>query len=63
MTRRSPTLAIEEVPGNLYPDLAAAQREALYPLASDLAATIHALLSSGVLVNEAGRIVPRSAKG
>lgn len=57
--RRSPTFTLEEIPGNLYPNLAAAQREALPGLAYDLAATIQSLLASGVLIQEAGRIVPR----
>lgn len=58
--RRSPTLTLEELPGDQYPTLEAAQHDALHPLACTLAATIQSLLSSGVLIQEGGRIVPSS---
>jgi hypothetical protein len=58
MSRQSPVVSLEEISGTKYPDLAAAQRHSLAETASDLAATISALLSSGVLVNQNGRIIP-----
>lgn len=60
MPRKSPTLEIQEMPGAKYSDLATAQRHTLAETASDLATTIRALLASGALVNQNGRIIPRS---
>jgi hypothetical protein len=58
MPRQGPEVSLEEASGTKYPDLAAAQLHALAETASDLAETIHALLDSGVLVNQDGRIIP-----
>lgn len=61
MPRQSPDLTLEELSGNQYPDLAAAQQAALKATAHDLAAILRALLASGVLVQVNGRIVPATA--
>lgn len=58
MPRQSPVVTLEESPGTKYPDLTAAQRHSLAETACDLAATIRALLESGALVNQNGRIIP-----
>ncbi|RJP49324.1 MAG: hypothetical protein C4583_12650 [Anaerolineaceae bacterium] len=58
MSRQSPVVTLEEIPGTKYPDLAAAQQHSLAETASDLTATIRALLESGALVNQNGRIIP-----
>jgi hypothetical protein len=58
MTRKSPPFTVEEIPGDQYPDLAAAQRAALKATAADLVSIIRSLLASGVLVNDNGRIIP-----
>lgn len=60
MPCKSPDLTLEELPGDLYPSLAAAQRAALMATASDLAAILRSLLASGVLVQRDGRIIPQS---
>jgi hypothetical protein len=57
MSRQSHPITIEERSGESYPDLDLAQRAALHPLASDLAATLRALLASGALQVEAGQII------
>jgi len=51
-------VSLDEVSGTKYPDLTAAQQHSLAETASDLAATIRALLASGALVNQNGRIIP-----
>ncbi len=56
--RKSPALHIEEMGGNRYPNLEAAQRAALPGLASDLAETVRRLLAEGWLINDNGRIIP-----
>jgi len=61
MSKRS-HFNIEEFDGNCYPDLSAAQTKALKPLASSLAAVLRSLLSSGILVNVNGRIIPNPKK-
>jgi len=58
MPRQSPVVSLDEVSGTKYPDLTAAQQHSLAETASDLAATIRALLASGALVNQNGRIIP-----
>jgi hypothetical protein len=60
MTRTSPDLILTEVPGSLYPTLAAAQQAALKATAHDIAATLRALLAAGVLVQVNGKIVSQS---
>ena len=49
---------VEEYGGDDFPDLASAQRAALPILARDLAKTLRAMLASGALRLENGRIVP-----
>lgn len=61
MRRRAP-YTIEEIPGETFPDLAAAQQAALIPLAAGLAATIQALLAAGDLVQVEGRIMRKDNK-
>jgi hypothetical protein len=56
--RKSPPLQVEEIPGDQFPDLGAAQRAALGGTASDLAETIRRLLADGWLINDNGRIIP-----
>lgn len=62
MSRKSPHLAVEEFSGNHGPDLATVQQLKLRSLAEDLAATLRALLVSGVLVNDAGCITVKREK-
>lgn len=58
MAPKTPTLTLEEMPGDKFLSLAEAQRHALAETASDLVSTIRALLASGVLINQNGRIIP-----
>lgn len=59
MPRKPAPLTLEEIPGDLYPSLAAAQRQALGALAGDLAESFRALLAVGALIQENGRIIPK----
>lgn len=56
--RRPPPFTLEEQPGDRYSNLAEAQRAALPAMATDLAATIRALLAAGVLTVKDGCIIP-----
>jgi hypothetical protein len=58
MPRKSPDFTLEENSGDQYPDLATAQRAALKATAADLVTILRALLASGVLIQQAGKIVP-----
>ena len=58
MSRTSPDLQLEEIPGSRHPDRVAVQRAARLELASDLAATLRAMLADGRLVQRDGRIEP-----
>lgn len=58
MARKAPHIEIQIIPGDHFPDLEAAQRAALDPLAAHLANTIRDLLASGRLVNDNGKIIP-----
>lgn len=51
-------MELTQIDGNKFPDLHAAQMNALPALASNLAATIQRLLADGLLVNENGKIIP-----
>ena len=62
MERQPKPIAVEEHPGDQYADLGTAQRVALRPLASDLAATIRTLLAAGILIIRDGCIVPAGAE-
>ncbi|MBW7918662.1 MAG: hypothetical protein IT296_02800 [Anaerolineae bacterium] len=63
MAPKTPTLTLEEIPGDDYQSLAEAQASALAGTASDLVSTIRALLSSGALVNQNGKIIPADTRG
>jgi hypothetical protein len=54
--KKAPALQVEEISGDQYPDLDAAQRAALPLLSSDLQAVIRDLLERGELVNNNGKI-------
>jgi hypothetical protein len=56
MTRKSPPFTFEQIPGDLYPDLATAQRHALKATAADLAVSLRSLLAARMLVQRNGRI-------
>jgi hypothetical protein len=60
MPRKSPDFSFEEIPGDLYADLNAAQQAALKATAHDLATTLRTLLAAGILVQENGKIVPNT---
>lgn len=60
MPRKSPDFTLEEIPGDQYADLGAAQQAALKATAHDLATTIRALMAAGVLVQLNGKIVPKA---
>ena len=59
MPRKSPPFTLEEVPGDQYADLDAAQQAALKATAADLVTILRSLLDSGVLVKQDGKIIPR----
>ncbi len=56
--RNSPTIQVEEIGGDHYPDLVTAQAQAVKNIASDFAEMIRRLLADGLLINDNGRIVP-----
>ena len=56
--KKSPTLQVEEIPGEQFPDLETAQRTALPLVSANLQAVIRDLLERGELVNDNGKIVP-----
>jgi hypothetical protein len=58
MTRKSPFLAIEEMSGNEFSNLRAAQKSAIRSIVPGLAATLHALLDKNLLIEADGRIIP-----
>lgn len=62
MSRQSPVITIQEIPGNKFPDLAAAQQLAKKATASELTEILRSLLDSGVLVQVDGRIIPAKLK-
>jgi hypothetical protein len=59
MPRKSPDFTLEEIPGDQYADLSAAQQAALKATAHDLEECIRALLAAGVLVKVNGKIIPK----
>jgi hypothetical protein len=61
MTRAKP-FTLEECTGERYPDLATVQRLALSDLAADLAAIFKAMLATGELIQENGKIIPNPGK-
>jgi hypothetical protein len=57
--RTSPPITItDEIPGDEYTDLEAAQRAALPLLVDNLASVIRDLLARGILVIRDGKIIP-----
>lgn len=56
MARKSKTITIEEIPGDQFQSLEAAQESARDDLSMHLAQTISDLLASGRLVNLNGKI-------
>jgi hypothetical protein len=60
MSQKKQVIAIEEMPGKKYPDLASAQRAALPSISASLQAVIRDLLNSGNLINVNGKIIPNS---
>jgi len=56
--KKAPALQVEEISGNQYPDLDAAQRAALSLISAELQSVIQSLLEQGVLVNINGKIIP-----
>jgi len=58
MTRKSPQIEIQEIPGDQFASLGDAQRAALDPLAEHMAQMLRDLLASGQLVQVNGRIIP-----
>lgn len=62
MRRKEPIYLLEEKPGDLYPDLATIQQQALDMLAGDLAESLRVLLAMGLLIEKDGRIIPNPEK-
>lgn len=58
MKKQPPIFTIEELDGDRFPDLAAAQQHARHALVIDLITTLQELLASGVLIRKDGRIIP-----
>ena len=56
--KKPPALQVEEISGDQFPSLEAAQRAALADTASDIAETIRRLLADGWLIEDKGRIIP-----
>lgn len=60
MPRTSPDIEIEEINGEKYPTLKAAQDSARVMLARDLAETIRTLIQRGALEIKDGQIIPKA---
>ncbi|MCC6568941.1 MAG: hypothetical protein IT315_06865 [Anaerolineales bacterium] len=60
MPRTSPDIEIEEINGEKYPTLEAAQDSARVMLARDLAETIRTLIQRDALEVNDGRIIPKA---
>ncbi|HEY3310628.1 MAG TPA: hypothetical protein VGK00_03210 [Anaerolineales bacterium] len=58
MPRRSSLISIEENPGQKYPDLRTAQKNAAQELAPGIAGTMRALLADGWLIVKNGMLIP-----
>lgn len=56
--RKPPALQVEEISGDQFPDLEAAQNAALPQLACNMQSVIRDLLERGVLVKYNGKILP-----
>lgn len=62
MPKKAQVIAIEEKPGNQFPDLQAAQSAALPLISGSLQSLIRELLDSGKLINSNGKIIPNSQR-
>jgi len=60
MPKKAQVIAIEEKPGEKYPDLESAQRAALTSTSENLQTVINKLLESGILIKVNGKIIPNS---
>lgn len=58
MARTSPQIQIQEIGGDQFASIEAAQQSAIDPLALHMAQMIRDLLASGQLVNVNGKIIP-----
>ena len=56
--RKPPSLQVEEISGDKFPDRDTAQDAALPLISASLQAVIQDLLERGVLVNVEGKIIP-----
>ncbi len=56
--KKTPPLHVEEISGEKYADLKAAQSAALSSLSANVQAVIRDLLARGVLINDNGKIIP-----
>ena len=59
MARKSPTIQIQEIPGNQFPTIEAAQQSARSRIAFDLASLVRSMLEAGTLEIRDGRITPK----
>ena len=62
MARKSKKINVSEMPGDLFPNLATAQKSAAPALASDLAATMRGLLARGILIVKDGKLQPNTTQ-
>ena len=60
--KKHPSLQIEHVPGDQFPNLESAKRAALPALADHMGAILQDLLKRGELVNVGGKIMPDRRK-
>lgn len=60
MPKKAQVIAIEEMPGNQFPDLQAAQSAALPLISLSFQNVIRDLLDNGKLINVNGKIIPNS---
>ena len=59
MSGKAPSLQVEEISGDQFPDLESAQRAALPAMAESLKNVVLSLLEDGVLIKTAdGKIIP-----
>lgn len=62
MPRKPHPITVEEISGNEYPDLKAAQNAAIPDVANHLVSIMNRLIADGVLVRRGGKIVPNPDK-
>jgi len=58
MPSKAPNITLEEIPGDQFRDLDAAQSAALSLISASLQALIRDLLERGALINANGKIIP-----